>query len=70
MDAPNIYMPKLETATVSSAKLPTAGTPVFPSPGASRTPRPEVYQVCVCGKGRLFLAPPEGPCVADNDVCR
>ncbi|XP_021954197.1 delta-sarcoglycan [Folsomia candida] len=70
MDAPNIYMPKLQTATLTSAKLPTAGTPVYNPSTIKRTGSPEVYQVCVCGKGRLFLAPPDGPCVADNDVCR
>lgn len=28
-----------------------------------------VYQLCVCDNGRLFLSPPKGYCQADNDVC-
>ncbi|ODM99510.1 Delta-sarcoglycan [Orchesella cincta] len=70
LDAPNIYLPRLQTASITGAKLPTAGGSVYPTSTISRSARPEVYQVCVCGKGRVFLAPPEGPCVADNDVCR
>lgn len=70
LDAPNIYFPKLNTASVYRDRLPTAGSSVFPTQSVHRGVRPEVYQVCVCGKGRVFLAPPEGPCVADSDVCR
>ena len=28
-----------------------------------------VYQVCVCGGGRLFLAPPDSACVANKEIC-
>lgn len=70
LDAPNIYFPKLSTAISAGDKLPMAGASVYPTATVSRSSRPEVYQVCVCGNGRVFLAPPEGPCVADSDVCR
>ncbi|XP_046394688.1 delta-sarcoglycan-like isoform X2 [Ischnura elegans] len=30
----------------------------------------EVFQLCVCGNGKLFIAPPRGDCVADGEVCR
>ncbi|KAK7865842.1 hypothetical protein R5R35_001293 [Gryllus longicercus] len=35
-------------------------------------PPPAIYQLCVCSNGKLFLAPPEGLCAADedSDVCR
>ncbi|XP_058796290.1 delta-sarcoglycan isoform X2 [Phymastichus coffea] len=28
-----------------------------------------VYQLCACGDGKLFLAPPDGVCQADKTVC-
>ncbi|XP_055926842.1 delta-sarcoglycan-like [Argiope bruennichi] len=31
---------------------------------------PGIYQLCACENGRLFLAPPEKACQADNIVCR
>lgn len=70
VDAANVYLPKLPTARVKGPELPKAGASVFPTSSVTRSVRPEVYQVCVCGKGRVFLAPPEGPCVADEDLCR
>lgn len=29
-----------------------------------------IYQLCACENGRLFVAPPEKPCQADNIVCK
>lgn len=31
---------------------------------------PGIYQLCACENGRLFLAPPEISCQADNVVCK
>ncbi|XP_022164678.1 zeta-sarcoglycan isoform X2 [Myzus persicae] len=33
---------------------------------------PSVYQLCVCGNGKVFMSPPDGQCAADNEslVCR
>ncbi|KAG8198425.1 hypothetical protein JTE90_021666 [Oedothorax gibbosus] len=31
---------------------------------------PGIYQLCACENGRLFLAPPEKSCQADNIVCQ
>ncbi|XP_063588264.1 zeta-sarcoglycan-like [Penaeus indicus] len=31
---------------------------------------PDVYQVCVCSSGRLFLAKPGGVCAADHKFCK
>ncbi|XP_042877529.1 delta-sarcoglycan-like [Penaeus japonicus] len=32
--------------------------------------RPDVFQVCVCSSGRLFLAKPGGVCAADQNFCK
>ena len=34
--------------------------------------RGEIYQLCMCGNGKLFLSAAEGLCAADDDslVCR
>ncbi|XP_033609788.1 delta-sarcoglycan isoform X2 [Cryptotermes secundus] len=63
LDSANVYLSGLKTAT------PTPQPP--PSRGLHPT-RHEIYQLCVCSNGKLFLAPPEGLCAADNDssVCR
>lgn len=29
-----------------------------------------IYQLCACENGRLFVAPPEKACQADNVVCK
>lgn len=29
----------------------------------------DVYQLCMCQNGKLFLAPPDGQCVADSVLC-
>ncbi|GIX89372.1 zeta-sarcoglycan, partial [Caerostris extrusa] len=31
---------------------------------------PGIYQLCACENGRLFLAPPDKACQADNIVCK
>ncbi|XP_071452781.1 delta-sarcoglycan-like [Hetaerina americana] len=71
LDSANILLPTLKTANVPPGAY---GPAAAPSSDTSGIPRrgsaPEVFQLCICGNGKLFLAPPEGICVADNDVCR
>lgn len=64
---------RLESSSVMLPSIPTA-TPTshgsFTTPGSSRTH--EVYQLCVCANGKLFLAPSHGVCAIDDasDLCR
>nr|XP_053633048.1 zeta-sarcoglycan-like [Cherax quadricarinatus] len=55
-DTPNIFVRGLRTSTIQSSDPSRA--------------RPDVYQVCVCSSGRLFLAVPSGVCAADQDFCK
>ncbi|XP_042210619.1 delta-sarcoglycan-like [Homarus americanus] len=55
-DTPNIFVRGLRTSTIQTSN--------------SMRARPDVYQVCVCSSGRLFLAAPGGVCVADQDFCK
>lgn len=57
---------RLESSSVLMPTLPTA----IPSSKASRSH--EIFQLCACKNGRLFLAPPHSVCAADDDerICR
>ncbi|GBP50992.1 Delta-sarcoglycan [Eumeta japonica] len=62
LDAQNVYLPKLKSAL----PLPTS---------SSHTHDPHhqnIYQLCACANGKLFLAPPHGICAAREDslICR
>ncbi|KAG7305430.1 hypothetical protein JYU34_009501 [Plutella xylostella] len=62
LDAPSIYMPKLKSAL-----------PLPPSQPHSHDPHHQnIYQLCACANGKLFLAPPHGACAAREDslICR
>ncbi|XP_050342158.1 delta-sarcoglycan-like [Nymphalis io] len=62
LDAPNIYMPKLKSAL-----------PLPPSASHSHDPHHQnIYQLCACANGKLFLAPPHGVCAAREEslICR
>ncbi|XP_028177366.1 zeta-sarcoglycan-like [Ostrinia furnacalis] len=62
LDAPNIYMPKLKSAL-----------PLPPSTPHSHDPHHQnIYQLCACSNGKLFLAPPHGACAAREEslICR
>ncbi|XP_021925157.1 delta-sarcoglycan isoform X4 [Zootermopsis nevadensis] len=63
LDSANVYLSGLKTATP---------TPQSPPPRGHHPTGHEIYQLCVCSNGKLFLAPPEGLCAADDDstVCR
>lgn len=41
-----------------------------PLPALSGSPYKNVYQLCVCQTGVLFLSDPEGHCRADDSVCK
>ncbi|KAL4703404.1 hypothetical protein ACJJTC_011193 [Scirpophaga incertulas] len=62
LDAPSIYMPKLKSAL-----------PLPPSAPHTHDPHHQnIYQLCACANGKLFLAPPHGACAAREDsmICR
>lgn len=41
-----------------------------PLPAKSGSPYQNIYQLCVCQNGMLFLSHPEGHCQADDSVCK
>uniref|UniRef100_A0A8D8QEK7 Zeta-sarcoglycan n=1 Tax=Cacopsylla melanoneura TaxID=428564 RepID=A0A8D8QEK7_9HEMI len=60
LDAGQLYLKGLETA-----KAPESGKTVVS--------KSEIFQLCVCSNGKLFLAPPDGQCVFEtdsNNVCK
>lgn len=59
-------MIKLATSRLVVRGLPTST--VTTSDPASVGP--DVYQVCVCSGGRIFLASPGGVCAADHNFCK
>ncbi|CAH2091899.1 unnamed protein product [Euphydryas editha] len=62
LDAPSIYMPKLKSAL----PLPTS------APHGHDPHHQNIYQLCACANGKLFLAPPHGICAAREEslICR
>ncbi|XP_026748263.1 zeta-sarcoglycan-like [Galleria mellonella] len=62
LDAPSIYMPKLKSA------LPLPAS----APHAHDSHHQNIYQLCACANGKLFLAPPHGACGAREEslICR
>ncbi|KAJ2950690.1 hypothetical protein O0L34_g8950 [Tuta absoluta] len=62
LEAPSIYMPKLKSAL-----------PLPPSAAHTHDAHHQnIYQLCACANGKLFLAPPHGVCAAREDslICR
>lgn len=59
LDAAQLYLKGLQTAKP-------------PGTGKHVVSRSEIYQLCVCGNGKLFLAPPDGQCIfeTENNVCK
>lgn len=62
LDAPSIYMPKLKSALPLPPSVPHAHDPHHQN----------IYQLCACANGKLFLAPPHGACAAREEslICR
>ncbi|XP_045599727.2 delta-sarcoglycan [Procambarus clarkii] len=59
--------PETQVPAPERARPPT--TPIPPLDAHASTPV-QVYQVCVCPSGRLFLVTAASACVPDDDVCR
>lgn len=59
---------RLESSSVLMPSLPTA----IPSTRAAQTRSHEIFQLCVCNNGKLFLAPSHTLCAAEENgsVCR
>ncbi|XP_018007716.1 zeta-sarcoglycan [Hyalella azteca] len=57
---------KLATSKVVVRGLPTSTVQNFDPDLVG----PDVYQVCVCSGGRIFLASPGGVCAADHNFCK
>ncbi|KAL7643527.1 UNVERIFIED_CONTAM: hypothetical protein RMT77_005509 [Armadillidium vulgare] len=55
-DTQKIYVTGLPTSTIQRSD--------------SSQVRPDVYQVCVCSGGKLFLASPRGVCAANQEFCK
>ncbi|KAI9555117.1 hypothetical protein GHT06_017632 [Daphnia sinensis] len=65
IDSSSVVLPNIRTALVTS-KRPSSGSNSQQQTGRSSA---QIYQVCVCSNGRLFLSPPHGLCVADGTIC-
>lgn len=65
IDSPSIVLANLRTAVVTvKPKLPLQQQSANPTRSTV-----QVFQVCVCSNGRLFLSSPDGACVADPTIC-
>lgn len=61
LDAANINLPNLKTAQPHSPSYVLSNSLTIP----------QVYQLCACATGKLFIASPSGICATgDSDVCR
>lgn len=80
LDAAGLFLPGLRMDVTEPGKLQGQGTSPR-GPGAGPPParghqegrrRDDIYQLCMCGNGKLFLSAAEGLCAADDDslVCR
>ncbi|KAK4023099.1 zeta-sarcoglycan [Daphnia magna] len=65
IDSSSVVLPNIRTALVTS-KRPSSGSSNQQQTGRSSA---QIYQVCVCSNGRLFLSPPHGLCIADGTIC-
>lgn len=64
LEAGSVTMPQLPTAKIGSGRMPSAHDRTAPAH--------DVFQLCVCESGKLFLASPHLVCAAESDgrVCR
>lgn len=57
LESGSVFMPMLPSATSSSRSSPIRNH--------------EIFQVCVCENGKLFLSPPHSICaVSEDHICR
>lgn len=70
LDSAKVFLPsmKMAVAEVPAGKAASAR----PQGRQEGRRRDEIYQLCMCGNGKLFLSAAEGLCAADDDslVCR
>ncbi|CAH2013267.1 unnamed protein product [Acanthoscelides obtectus] len=71
LDTASILMPALPTAKPTSPGHLKYSNPQ-PAGSGSAQSAPDIYQLCVCESGKLFLASPHLVCASENDdrVCR
>ncbi|KAI4462411.1 sarcoglycan [Holotrichia oblita] len=53
---------KLESSSILMPTLPTA----IPSTRVSQTRNHDIFQLCVCNNGKLFMTPPHSTCAAEE----
>ncbi|XP_075213987.1 sarcoglycan delta isoform X2 [Lycorma delicatula] len=60
LEAASVILPGLKTASLSPPHL------------SRQSGDPSIYQLCVCGNGKLFLSAADGHCATDNEalICR
>lgn len=57
---------RLDASVIVMDKIPTA----IPSSKVSQSKNHDIYQLCICNNGKLFLVPPHHYCSDDGIVCR
>lgn len=69
----SLFQIRLDASKILMPELPTASPEPFGTPRRRENlgKVSEVYQLCICGNGKLFLAPSDGQCSVelDNLVC-
>jgi len=59
LDSSSVMLPNIRTAAITAK-----------AKNSSQTKSSvQIYQVCVCSNGRLFISPPDGSCMADDTIC-
>ncbi|KAK3910986.1 Delta-sarcoglycan [Frankliniella fusca] len=68
LDGASLFLPGMRMSVAEAGKAPV---PTGRGRQEGRR-RDEIYQLCMCANGKLFLSAAEGLCAADNDsfVCR
>ncbi|XP_042209060.1 delta-sarcoglycan-like [Homarus americanus] len=69
MAAPTVTPPETQIPPPEPPRTPTTPMPPIPQQPPTATPV-QVYQVCVCPSGRLFVVTAASACVPDDEVCR
>ncbi|XP_046632590.1 zeta-sarcoglycan-like [Daphnia pulicaria] len=70
IDSSSVMLPNIRTALVTSkSQRPSSSGGSYNNQHQTSRSSTQIYQVCVCSNGRLFLSPPHGSCVADGTIC-
>ncbi|KAL0274571.1 UNVERIFIED_CONTAM: hypothetical protein PYX00_002673 [Menopon gallinae] len=74
LDSENVYFPRLRKVSSFSSGSKHSSRSESNSPNSRQSSfgiSYSIYQLCACENGRLFLAPPHGFCITeDNKICR